>query len=621
MMILCKNFIIFIGFIYFNLFVSIKTEDDIPMCDSSNSQNWQIYCGGRILETYNYLRITNDSKEYVDMPLIFSPNETVNNFTKAFGDSKSEDINEEKFRDFLGQHFLPAGHELLNCTPDGFHDNPEKLMAIRDPDLREWALQLNAIWKRLCKQMDKKVSKNPEKYSLLPLKHKFIAPGGRFREPYYWDAYWIVKGLMASELYEAAKQMIQNFADFVNTYGFIPNGGRVYYLQRSQPPMFTPMIYELYENTHDAAFIKDMLPFMEKEFQYWQNKHQYNITLGNKMYTVYQWRAGSNMPRPESYKEDIATAAESSLTDKQKIYRDLASAAESGQDFSTRWFADQKTIQTIETTNILPVDLNSFLCWNMDILSYFFDEIAKDDEKSEKYRNILASHRRAVHAVFYNETEKMWLDYNLRSGKHNPTFYATLATPLFTNCYNSLDQGKAEGVFNFFNRSHAFDFPNGVPSSLIRETGEQWDYPNGWGNVNHMIIEGLRKSEAPAAQDVAFSLATRWVRGNFKVYNATKHMWEKYDVAGSVPIPGKGGEYDVQDGFGWTNGAILDLLVTYGDRITAFDKVEGNPTPPTHADASTSQATPPSVSPTISSAPPHFIISLATLFFPFILAF
>uniref|UniRef100_A0AC34FJF9 Trehalase n=1 Tax=Panagrolaimus sp. ES5 TaxID=591445 RepID=A0AC34FJF9_9BILA len=129
-------------------------------------------------------------------------------------------IPKEQFHDFINIHFLPSGDELKNCTPDGFKDNPEKLMEIKDPDLKEWALELNAIWKRLCKQMDEKVSKNPERYSLLPLTHKFIAPGGRFREPYYWDAYWIIKGLMASELYDAAKQMIYNFADFIKKQVF-----------------------------------------------------------------------------------------------------------------------------------------------------------------------------------------------------------------------------------------------------------------------------------------------------------------------------------------------------------------------------------------------------------------
>uniref|UniRef100_A0AC35FUA1 Trehalase n=1 Tax=Panagrolaimus sp. PS1159 TaxID=55785 RepID=A0AC35FUA1_9BILA len=555
------------------------------MCDSSNSKNWQIYCGGRILEAYNYFQITNDSKEYVDMPLILSPNDTIANFEKAFGDTPPEKMSEEKFKDFLNQHFLSPGHELLNCTPDGWQDNPEKLMSIVDPELREWALQLNAIWKKLCKEMDQKVSLNPEKYSLLPLEHKFIAPGGRFREPYYWDAYWIIKGLIASELYEAAMQMVYNFANFIEKYGFVPNGGRVYYLQRSQPPMFIPSVYEIYDATQNASFVEEMMPFMVKEFEYWHNSgHQYNITINNNNYTVYRYRAQSNTPRPESYKEDVATAATANFTDKvskQRIWRDLATAAETGQDFSTRWFADKKTLETIETINVLPVDLNSFLCWNMDILSYLYDEVIRDDDESEKYRNILAKHRRAVHAVFYNESEQMWLDYNIRTGAHNPTFYATLSTPLFTNCYNSLDQSKAEGVFKFFNRSHAFDYPGGVPHSMVRDVDQQWDFPNGWGHINHMIIEGLRKSEAPAAQDAAFSLATKWVRGNYRVYKATKHMWEKYDVVGTIPVPGKGGEYEVQDGFGWTNGAILDLLVTYADRITAGNAGDGSTTPAT----------------------------------------
>lgn len=42
-------------------------------------------------------------------------------------------------------------------------------------------------------------------------------------------------------------------------------------------------------------------------------------------------------------------------------------------------------------------------------------------------------------------------------------------------------------------------------------------------------------------------------------------MFEKYNVEDS--LLGHGGEYEVQEGFGWTNGVILDLLITYGDRL------------------------------------------------------
>lgn len=40
--------------------------------------------------------------------------------------------------------------------------------------------------------------------------------------------------------------------------------------------------------------------------------------------------------------------------------------------------------------------------------------------------------------------------------------------------------------------------------------------------------------------------------------------WEKYDVRYDDGRPGSGGEYPVQQGFGWTNGALLDLIYKYG---------------------------------------------------------
>ena len=83
-----------------------------------------------------------------------------------------------------------------------------------------------------------------------------------------------------------------------------------------------------------------------------------------------------------------------------------------------------------------------------------------------------------------------------------------------------------------------------------------------------MVIEGLRRSSSPKMQEKAYEIAEKWVLTNLFVYEKTEnHMWEKYSVNGSYPQTGSGGEYDVQDGFGWTNGVILDLLVTYSDRM------------------------------------------------------
>ena len=38
-----------------------------------------------------------------------------------------------------------------------------------------------------------------------------IIPGGRFKQSYYWDSYWILKGLLVSEMFDTAESMIRNF--------------------------------------------------------------------------------------------------------------------------------------------------------------------------------------------------------------------------------------------------------------------------------------------------------------------------------------------------------------------------------------------------------------------------
>jgi len=116
------------------------------------------------------------------------------------------------------------------------------------------------------------------------------------------------------------------------------------------------------------------------------------------------------------------------------------------------------------------------------------------------------------------------------------------------------------------NLTGVLSYSGGIPTSKIN-TGQQWDFPNGWPPLNHMIIEGFRKSSNPFMQEAGYQLAAKWVAGNYKVYAATGHMYEKYDVRLGNIKPGGGGEYVVQTGFGWTNGVILDLLYIYGDRM------------------------------------------------------
>ena len=109
------------------------------------------------------------------------------------------------------------------------------------------------------------VKSNPERHSLLYQENTIIVPGGRFRESYYWDSYWINKGLLVSGMTTTANGVVNNLLTQVKTYGFVPNGGRDYYLNRSQPPFLSDMVVDLY-NSNSTFLTQDVLDTLNTEY-------------------------------------------------------------------------------------------------------------------------------------------------------------------------------------------------------------------------------------------------------------------------------------------------------------------------------------------------------------------
>ena len=76
--------------------------------------------------------------------------------------------------------------------------------------------------------------------------------------------------------------------------------------------------------------------------------------------------------------------------------------------------------------------------------------------------------------------------------------------------------------------------------------------------MRHVSLEKLRPSilefDLPAEM-----IRSRWIDLNQKVYRNTGKMMEKYNVE-DLSLSAGGGEYPVQDGFGWSNGVLLRLL-------------------------------------------------------------
>ncbi|KAJ8280272.1 hypothetical protein GJAV_G00052590 [Gymnothorax javanicus] len=527
----------------------------------------EIYCTGELLRVVQTAKLFDDDKYFVDMKLKVAPDEVMSAFKNLTLGSTNGTLKPSQIQGFLDSFFEEPGKEFEQWTPPDWHDKPHFLSKVSDADLRNWAEKLHHLWKSLGRKMRVDVRDHPELYSQIYSPNPVIVPGGRFRELYYWDSYWVINGLLLSEMRETARGMIQNFFHLIKRYGFVPNGGRVYYERRSQPPFLTLMVESYYRATKDKDFLRAAMPILEREYLFWMQNRSMSVARNGNLHVLNRYIVEVGQPRPESYTDDLELAEGLTEGARESLWAEVKAGAESGWDFSSRWFIDDKgdnngTLKDTRPSHILPTDLNALLCRCERTLASFHG-ILGDAAGAERFYQALWARLQAVEAVLWDPERGLWLDHNLLTNRSHPAFYPSNLAPLWAQCYSQLSMG--ERAVKYLQESGALQYPNGVPTSL-KNSGQQWDLPNAWPPLQHMLIEGLLGLSSEEAKDLAFNLAQRWISTNWKAYMKYEAMFEKYDVSGDGK-PGGGGEYEVQLGFGWTNGVAIQLLDQFGDRL------------------------------------------------------
>jgi alpha,alpha-trehalase len=370
-------------------------------------------------------------------------------------------------------------------------------------------------------------------------------------------------GLQASGEGELMENMIKNFAYMIETYGHIPNGNRTYYLSRSQPPFFALMVDLLADIKGDSILLTYM-PALEKEYEFWMDgagklktgqAYRRVVKLNDTLLLNRYWD-DYPFPRQESYKEDVEITQRSGR-DKKEMYTHLRAAAESGIDFSSRWFKDKKSLTTINVTDMIPVDLNSLLYFLETVLAQA-KFIAHDNKASADFARRAERRRVAIDKYCWNRTLKYYTDFNFRTRK-----ISNIVTP--AGMYPFCVFTKKLDYMSLLARQAAEQIktkllqPGGITASPYN-TGQQWDAPNGWAPLEWMTIWGLDRC---GQRELARDIAERWVKLNVEVYKRTGKLMEKYNVV-DLNAEAGGGEYPGQDGFGWTNGVLLALINKYG---------------------------------------------------------
>ncbi|KXS13025.1 glycoside hydrolase family 37 protein [Gonapodya prolifera JEL478] len=620
-----------------------------------------LYCQGAILEAIELAQPFVDSKTFVDMPTIRPLSDVIS----AFNQLELPLTNSSALQSFLSTNFAPAGGELEAVPPSQLTTNATFLTSVTDTVIREFTQAVVGIWPDLTRRYKGAGNCTECEDSFIPVNRTFVVAGGRFREPYYWDSYWIVEGLLRTggAFIEITKNTLLNFLDLVERFGFVPNGARVYYLvgsanlickqsgmltrsatlgqNRSQPPLLSQMVRIYVERTNDTSVLSRAIPLLIKEHEFWMTNRTVNVTAADgKSYLLNRYNVNNNQPRPESYREDWITANNRSFyaasgiiypvktplneSEMATLYRDLASGAESGWDYGTRWIARPADavrdvyfpLRSLNTHNIVPVCLNSILYWNEVTIADFLAATGNASAATE-WRGLAKKRSDAMYALMWNSTVFSYFDYNLTSksqriyvpndddddargtcsrDRSKVLFSVAQFYPFWTGAAPAQLKGNSTLVLKAFARvaDQLKNTVGGIPATNVR-TGQQWDSPNVWPPLMHVLMQGLlntpRKNggtDDKAVRDLALKLGQRYVDSAFCTWYATGGstsltpklqglgvdakgtMFEKYD-ANSTNHAGGGGEYTVVEGFGWTNGVLLWTVDTFAKELKRPD--------------------------------------------------
>ena len=486
---------------------------------------------GKLFVDVQLKRALGDNKTFVDAVPKFEPSVIIRKYAAL---QKQRDTTNASLKNFIKENFkVPVTYNPV--LPTG------------NSSLKQ---HLEELWPILTRKAD--IS---EKYSsLLPLPYPYVVPGGRFREIYYWDSYFTMQGLAVSNRFDLIENMLDNFKYLIDTYGHIPNGNRSYYLSRSQPPYFAMMVGLLQQKMGDRIY-KKYLSALQKEYNWWMDGEE-NIGVGQQHRRVVKLADGTVLnryfddkptPREESYYEDVQTGMMYANKDMQ-AYTHLRAGAESGWDFSSRWFADTMHLSTIETTNIAPVDLNCLLYYYEELLEKAYSSL-QSFTLSKEYHAKAARRRAAILKYCWNDTENFFFDYQFKKQTTTNKWSLAAVLPLFTGIAT-----KPQAAFVQEHLEQKFLKDGGLLTTPYR-TRQQWDAPNGWAPLQYLSIQGLMNY---GYDSLAETIAQRWMQVNEKVFENTGKMMEKYNVE-DIHLESGGGEYPSQDGFGWSNGVYLKL--------------------------------------------------------------
>ncbi len=402
-------------------------------------------------------------------------------------------------------------------------------------DVNEARQYIHDYWKRLERYHPK------DDETLFGVPKPYLVPAYEaghsfdFNELYYWDSYFMVQGFLKDKhRQKLVSGILEDLLYLQKRLKIIPNASRTYLTGRSQPPLLTSFIFDVYDSYHPGKkWLAEAIKTAEAEY--------YNVWLGVSKPNERQIYRGLSRYYDINYLHDLAEA-------------------ESGWDMTPRF--------TRKALNYLPTDLNSLL-YKYETDFARASQIAGDNAAEESWLKRAASRKEVMDELMWSPSRDFYYDYDYvrqRRGSVSSLagFYpmwAGMATKeQAAKMVRSLKKFEAKGGLSTTDQQFNQRLPGQLPGT--GNTPTQWAYPNGWAPLQFIVIKGL---ERYGYHDDARRIAMKWLKTNLDWFNDEHVFLEKYNVINPDKPPVKG-VYPSQTGFGWTNAVFERFCQDYIDK-------------------------------------------------------
>jgi alpha,alpha-trehalase len=350
-----------------------------------------------------------------------------------------------------------------------------------------------------------------------------------YDELYYWDSYFMVQGMLDEQHKELVMGVLEDLAFIFKRFKIIPNASRLYLTSRTQPPLLTTFIFDVYQTYDlDKKWLKEYIEVAKQEYE--------TVWMGTRKPNARKVYQGLSRYYDFNYLHDIAEA-------------------ESGWDMTPRF--GRKAL------NYLPVDLNALL-YKYEVDFGRASRLLGDMREAALWEQVAEARKRTMNELMWDKVRGLYYDYNYVKERRGTVSSLASYYPLWAGMVDEQQAKQLVRALKRFENKGGLATTDNLPLSqqVLGGMPTQWAYPNGWAPLHYLVTKGLERYGYHAD---ARRIAMKWLKTNLNWYNTNGIFLEKYNVVSPDKPPARG-VYPSQTGFGWTNAVFERLCQEYVDR-------------------------------------------------------